>query len=99
MRRASSDSTAIRCGKSWSSTPFRSPNHPLEERDSLVCFAELQMQLTSHFYAMVDAAGGHDPVALAEILLDGGVTLMQLRLKEASSRDFLAAARTIARLC
>jgi thiamine-phosphate pyrophosphorylase len=57
------------------------------------------MQLTSHFYAMVDAAGGHDPVALAEILLDGGVTLMQLRLKEASSRDFLAAARTIARLC
>jgi thiamine-phosphate pyrophosphorylase len=57
------------------------------------------MQLPSHFYAMVDTAGGHEPVALAQILLDAGVRMMQLRLKEASSRDFLAAARVIARLC
>jgi thiamine-phosphate diphosphorylase len=57
------------------------------------------MQLPSHFYAIVDTAGGHEPVALAQILLDAGVKVMQLRLKEAGSRDFLAAARAIARLC
>lgn len=57
------------------------------------------MQLPSHFYAMVDAAGGHEPFALAKILLDAGVRIMQLRLKEYSSRDFLAAARAIAGLC
>ena len=57
------------------------------------------MQLPSHFYAMVDTAGGHEPVALAQILLDAGVKIMQLRLKNAGSRDFLAAARTIAGLC
>ena len=27
-------------------------------------------RLPSHFYAMVDPAGGHDPVSLAETLLD-----------------------------
>src|SRR5690349_711735 len=57
------------------------------------------MQLPSHFYAMVDTAGGHDPVALAQILLDAGARVMQLRLKDTGSRDFLAAARTIAGLC
>jgi thiamine-phosphate pyrophosphorylase len=57
------------------------------------------MQLSSHFYAMVDAAGGHEPFALAKILLDAGVRIMQLRLKESSSRDFLAVARAIAGLC
>jgi thiamine-phosphate pyrophosphorylase len=57
------------------------------------------MQLPSHFYAMVDTAGGHEPVALAQILLDAGVKIMQLRLKDAGSRDFLAAARAIAGLC
>jgi thiamine-phosphate pyrophosphorylase len=57
------------------------------------------MQIPSHFYAMVDTAGGHDPVALAQILLDAGARIMQLRLKDASSRDFLAAARAIAGLC
>ena len=56
-------------------------------------------QLPSHLYAMVDTAGGHEPVALATILLDAGVKIMQLRLKDAGSRDFLAAARAIARLC
>jgi thiamine-phosphate pyrophosphorylase len=57
------------------------------------------MQIPSHFYAMVDTAGGHDPVALAQILLDAGVKIMQLRLKDVGSRDFLAIARAISRLC
>jgi thiamine-phosphate pyrophosphorylase len=57
------------------------------------------MQIPSHFYAMVDTAGGHEPVALAQILLEAGVKIMQLRLKDAGSRDFLDAARAIAGLC
>ena len=56
-------------------------------------------RLPSHFYAMVDPAGGHEPVSLAETLLDSGVRIMQLRLKDAPGRDFLAAARTIAEMC
>lgn len=56
-------------------------------------------RLPSHFYAMIDQAGGHEPVALAETLLDAGARLMQLRLKDAPGRDFLAAARAIAELC
>ncbi|MGC2758282.1 thiamine phosphate synthase, partial [Candidatus Binatus sp.] len=56
-------------------------------------------RLPSHFYAMVDPAGGHDPVSLAETLLDAGARIMQLRLKDAPGRDFLAAARTIAEMC
>src|SRR6266851_9365394 len=57
------------------------------------------MQLPSRLYAMVDTAGGHDPVELARILLGAGVRLMQLRLKDTASRDFLAAARAIVALC
>src|ERR1700682_6614221 len=57
------------------------------------------MKFPSHFYAMVDQAGGHEPVALARILLDAGVRVMQLRLKSASGRDPLAAARAIATMC
>ena len=56
-------------------------------------------RLPSHFYAMVDPAGGHEPVSLAETLLESGVQIMQLRLKDAPGRDFLAAARTIAEMC
>jgi thiamine-phosphate diphosphorylase len=56
-------------------------------------------RLPSHFYAMVDPAGGHEPVSLAETLLDAGARIMQLRLKDAPGRDFLAAARTIAEMC
>ena len=56
-------------------------------------------RLPSHFYAMVDPAGGHEPVVLAETLLDASVRIMQLRLKDAEGRDFLAAARTIAGMC
>jgi thiamine-phosphate pyrophosphorylase len=56
-------------------------------------------RLPSHFYAMVDPAGGHEPVVLAETLLDAGARIMQLRLKDAPGRDFLAAARAIADLC
>jgi thiamine-phosphate pyrophosphorylase len=56
-------------------------------------------RLPSHFYAMVDPAGGHEPVALAETMLDAGARLMQLRLKDASGRDFLAAAHAIAAMC
>jgi thiamine-phosphate pyrophosphorylase len=57
------------------------------------------MQFSSHFYAIIDPAGGHEPVALAQILLNAGARILQLRLKDASSRDFLAAARTIAIRC
>jgi thiamine-phosphate pyrophosphorylase len=57
------------------------------------------MKLPSTFYAMVDTAGGHEPVALARILLQAGARILQLRLKERSSRDFLAAAREIVALC
>jgi thiamine-phosphate pyrophosphorylase len=57
------------------------------------------MKLPSHFYAMVYPAGGHEPVALARILLDAGARVMQLRLKSASGRDLLAAAREIAAIC
>ena len=48
---------------------------------------------------MVDTAGGHNPVALARILLGAGARIIQLRLKDTSSRDFLAAARAIVALC
>lgn len=57
------------------------------------------MKFPSHFYAMVDPAGGHQPVALARILLDAGARVLQLRLKEASSSDLLAAARAIVPMC
>src|SRR5579863_5554221 len=57
------------------------------------------MQLPSRFYAMVDSAGGHDPVELARLLLGAGARIMQLRLKDACSRDFLATARAIVALC
>lgn len=57
------------------------------------------MRLPSHFYGMVDTAAGHEPVALARVLLDAGASILQLRLKEAGSREFLAAARAISALC
>ena len=57
------------------------------------------MKLPSHFYAMVDSAFGHEPVALAQTMLDAGARIIQLRLKDVPSRDFLAAARSIAALC
>ena len=56
------------------------------------------MQLPSPFYAMADTAGGHDPVELAGVLLAAGARIVQLRLKQAGSRDFLAAARAIVAL-
>src|SRR5260370_42075005 len=48
---------------------------------------------------MGDRAGGQEPVALARILLEAGARLMQLRLKNASGRELLAAARAIAAMC
>jgi thiamine-phosphate pyrophosphorylase len=57
------------------------------------------MKLPSRFYTMVDTAGGQEPVALARILLEAGARILQLRLKDAGSRDFLAAARAIVALC
>ena len=57
------------------------------------------MKIPSHFYAMVDVAFAHEPVALAATMLDAGAQIMQLRLKDAPARDFLAAARAIAALC
>ena len=56
-------------------------------------------RLPSHFYAMIDPAGGHEPVSLAGTFLDAGARIMQLRLKDAPGRDFLAAAHAIAGLC
>jgi thiamine-phosphate pyrophosphorylase len=50
-------------------------------------------------YAIVDPLDtGRDPVALAAALLAGGAALLQLRLKDASPRDVLAAAAAIRRL-
>jgi thiamine-phosphate pyrophosphorylase len=57
------------------------------------------MHFPSHLYAMVDTSGGHEPVALARQLLDSGARILQLRLKDCSSRDLLAIATTIAGLC
>ena len=50
-------------------------------------------------YAIVDPLDtGRDPVALATALLEGGARLLQLRLKESTSREILAAAERIAPL-
>lgn len=57
------------------------------------------MRLPSHLYAMIDTAAGHEPVALARMLLDSGARILQLRLKNYSSRDLLEIATTIAILC
>jgi thiamine-phosphate diphosphorylase len=57
------------------------------------------MRFPSHLYAMVDTSAGHEPVALARQLLDSGARILQLRLKDCSSRDLLAIATTIAGLC
>jgi thiamine-phosphate pyrophosphorylase len=57
------------------------------------------MTLPSHFYAIVDPAGGHDPVELARAMLEAGARIMQLRLKNAATRDFLGAASAIAAMC
>jgi thiamine-phosphate pyrophosphorylase len=48
---------------------------------------------------MVDTAAGHEPVALARILLDSGARILQLRLKDYPSRDLLTIATAIAVLC
>ena len=57
------------------------------------------MKLPSRFYGIVDPAAGHEPVELARLLLQAGVRILQLRLKETSGRDFLDAANRIGRLC
>lgn len=57
------------------------------------------MKLPSHFYAIVDPAGGHEPVALAETMLDAGTKILQLRLKCMGAKGFLSAARAISALC
>jgi thiamine-phosphate pyrophosphorylase len=48
---------------------------------------------------MVDPAGGHEPVALARIMLYAGASVMQLRLKDAPGRELLGGARAIAAIC
>lgn len=48
---------------------------------------------------MIDPAGGHEPVTLARELIKAGAKILQLRLKQIGSRDFLAAACAIADLC
>ncbi|HUA32118.1 MAG TPA: thiamine phosphate synthase [Candidatus Binataceae bacterium] len=58
----------------------------------------MTFKFDSHFYAMIDTAAGHEPVALAQLYLEAGARVMQLRMKNASARDILAAARVIAEL-
>jgi thiamine-phosphate pyrophosphorylase len=55
--------------------------------------------LPSHFYAIVDPAGGHPPVELANTMLSAGARILQLRLKQTPVRDFVDTAREITRLC
>ena len=57
------------------------------------------MRLPSYLYAMVDTAGGHEPVELARTLLASGARILQLRLKDYPSRDLLTIATAIADLC
>lgn len=57
------------------------------------------ISLPSHFYAMVDPIAGHAPADLAKTLLAAGAKILQLRMKRAAARDFLAAAVAIAPLC
>jgi thiamine-phosphate pyrophosphorylase len=57
------------------------------------------MKLPSKFYGMVDPAGGHQPVALARLMLEAGARLMQLRLKNAHGRLLLETARAITAMC
>lgn len=57
------------------------------------------MKFASHFYAIADPAGGHPPAELARVMLEAGARLIQLRLKSASSREFLSAARAICAAC
>ena len=59
----------------------------------------MRARLGSHFYAIVDPLGGHEPVALAKTLLESGARILQLRMKQASSSEMLAAARAIRPLC
>jgi thiamine-phosphate pyrophosphorylase len=57
------------------------------------------VRLPSHFYAIVDSAAGHQPVELARVMLSAGARILQLRLKNAATREFADAACTIAPLC
>ncbi len=59
----------------------------------------MSFHFKSHFYAIVDPAGGHQPAALARTMLDAGARVMQLRLKDVTSREFLDVARKIAAMC
>ena len=57
------------------------------------------MRMPSRFYAMIDPAAGHEPIALARILVGAGARILQLRLKDVGVREFLAAARAINQIC
>jgi thiamine-phosphate pyrophosphorylase len=48
-------------------------------------------------YPIADAAGGRDVVALAEAILAGGATLLQLRAKDVATAELVALAREIKR--
>ena len=57
------------------------------------------MKLPSHFYAIVDPVAVTIRSSWREIMLEAGRAIMQLRLKDVPTRDFLAAARAISQLC
>jgi thiamine-phosphate pyrophosphorylase len=57
------------------------------------------MNLPSHFYAIIDPSGGHEPVELARTMLSAGAKILQLRLKSAPTGRFVEAAREIAAMC
>jgi thiamine-phosphate pyrophosphorylase len=54
---------------------------------------------SSRFYAIVDSSAHDGPVETARLLLDFGARTIQLRLKDVPTRDFVAAACSIAELC
>jgi len=59
----------------------------------------VKFSLPSHFYAIADPIGGHDPVDLAAKLVENGARIVQLRMKDAPIRELIAASNTVAKIC
>jgi thiamine-phosphate pyrophosphorylase len=48
---------------------------------------------------MVDSSAPIEPLELARLMLESGLRILQLRLKDVPARDLASAARSIARIC
>ena len=59
----------------------------------------LSFRFPSRFYAIVDSASLLTPFGTAQLLLDSGARVLQLRLKSVPTREFADAAQSIAALC